>query len=64
MYMTIKKLFRKLFDRCIHCGCPNFDYSSKKSYCPCGCGIEAVTKEAEIDLSKIKSGDYLSARHK
>lgn len=62
--MNIKKLIRQLLDKCLQCGCPNFDYSSKKSFCPCGCGIEAVTKEAEIDLRKIKSGDYLSARHK
>lgn len=46
----LKKLLRTLLDRCIHCGCSNFDYSSKKSHCPCGCDMRGVTKEAEFSL--------------
>lgn len=48
----LKKLFRHFFNLCPECGCPMNDYSSKKSFCPCGCDLSPVTKEAEERLNK------------
>lgn len=53
----LTNLLRKLFDRCIHCGCPNFDYSTKISNCFCGCDIQGVTKEAQMTIDDGLSGE-------
>lgn len=52
----LKKLFRKLLDLCVNCGCPNIYYSSKskKPFCFCGCDMKPVTREAEKEKDENK----------
>lgn len=58
--MNILKLFSKLLNNCPICGCGKDDYSTKTSFCPCGCDLRPVTREA----SKAMIDDGLSGGDK
>lgn len=53
----LKYIYKLIFDTC-ECGCTKEDFSTKKSFCPCGCDLQPVTREAEIDLK----GTWITGR--